>query len=225
MIEAVKSKVIELLANEKTMHDWEHTFRVYTNVVSMGKEENADETVVALAALLHDCDDYKIFGQDAAEKLINTRRILKECNVSENIQKEVIEIIQNLGYSKYLSREQHLNKNGRIVFDADLLDSMGAIGAVRAIVFNALSGSGKSFDKNIFPRENLNKEVYQNKIRKEETAVNHMFEKMLKLKPLMYTKSGKKEAERRHQFMVYFLDEFFREQNLQDWSAYLDRHK
>lgn len=71
----------------------------------------------------------------------------------------------------------------------------------------------------------LCKEVYQDKIRVEETAIDHMFEKMLRLKPLMYMQSGKAEAEIRHQAMVSFLYEFFREQGLDDWLEYLEQHK
>lgn len=225
MLEKVAQKVRLLLENEKSMHDWKHTFRVYENAMRLCKEENADAQIVGLSALLHDCDDYKIFGQEKAEKLINTRQILAECKVEEKVRAEVFEIVSNLGFSKYLSGKQNLNLNGKIVQDADMLDAMGSIGIVRTIVFNTVMGSGVFFDEEKFPREQLTKESYQAKSKDEETAVNHMFEKLLKLRNLMYTQSGKREAEIRHKTMVAFLEEFFRELGCEDWLKYLSRFK
>lgn len=221
MLEKVAQKVRLLLENEKSMHDWKHTFRVYENALLLCKEEKADAQIVGLSALLHDCDDYKVFGQESAAKLINTRRILAECGFEEKVKNEVLDIVSNLGFSKYLSGQQKLGLNGKIVQDADMLDAMGSIGIVRTIVFNAVKGSGVFFDEEKFPRENLTKESYQAKSKDEETAVNHMFEKLLKLKDLMYTQSGRKEAEIRHRTMIEFLKEFFREQGLENWQKYL----
>lgn len=221
MLDKVAQKVRLLLENEKSMHDWKHTFRVYENAMHLCKEEKADAQIVGLSALLHDCDDYKIFGQESAAKLINTRRILAECEVDEKVKDEVLDIVSNLGFSKYLSGKQKLGLNGKIVQDADMLDAIGSIGIVRTIVFNAVMGSGVFFDEEKFPREKLTKESYQAKSKDEETAVNHMFEKLLKLKDLMYTQSGKREAEIRHRAMFVFLEEFFRELGCKDWQKYL----
>lgn len=221
MLDNVKQKVKSLLEKEKSMHDWKHTFRVYENALRLCKEEKADAQIVGLSALLHDCDDYKVFGQESAEKLINTRRILAECGFEEKVKDEVLDIVSNLGFSKYLSGQQKLGLNGKIVQDADMLDAMGNIGIVRTIVFNAVMGSGVFFDEEKFPRENLTKESYQAKSKDEETAVNHMFEKLLKLRDLMYTQSGRREAEIRHKAMFAFLEEFFRELRCEDWQEYL----
>ena len=50
-----------------------------------------------------------------------------------------------------------------------------------------------------------------------------MFEKLLRLKGLMYTESGKREAEIRHRTMTAFLEAFFRERELDGWLDYLRR--
>lgn len=107
--------------------------------------------------------------------------------------------------------------------DADMLDSLGTMGIIRTIIFNATKGTGKVFVRDMFPDENLTKEKYQNKMKKEETVINHLFEKMLKLKDIMYTQAGYEEACIRHQTIVDFLRAFFREQGLDEWSAYLDK--
>lgn len=206
--EKVAAAVRELLGNEKSMHDWEHSVRVCKTALRLCRTENGDEDIVALAALLHDCDDYKVFGPENAAKLTNARRILDESGADGKTAAAVLEIVSNLGYSKYLSGMQKLDRNGHIVQDADMLDAMGAVGIVRTIVFNAVAGSGRFFDPEMFPRENLSRETYQSKSKNEETAVNHMFEKLLRLKGLMYTESGKREAEIRHRTMTAFLEAF-----------------
>ena len=76
--EKAAAAVRELLGNEKSMHDWEHSVRVCKTALHLCRTENGDEDIVALAALLHDCDDYKVFGPENAAKLTNARRILDE---------------------------------------------------------------------------------------------------------------------------------------------------
>jgi uncharacterized protein len=61
------------------------------------------------------------------------------------------------------------------------------------------------FDKDIFPEFDLSSEEYKKPNRKSDNFINHFFEKLLKLKGLMLTKAGKKEAEQRHNIMVAFL--------------------
>ena len=203
--EKAAAAVRELLGNEKSMHDWEHSVRVCKTALRLCRAENGDEDIVALAALLHDCDDYKVFGPENAAKLTNARRILDESGADGKTATAVLEIVSNLGYSKYLSGMQKLDRNGQ------------------TIVFNAVAGSGRFFDPEMFPRENLSREAYQSKSKNEETAVNHMFEKLLRLRGLMYTESGKREAEIRHRTMTAFLEAFFRERELDGWLDYLRR--
>ena len=51
-------------------------------------------------------------------------------------------------------------------------------------------------------------EEYKNS---DAPTLNHFYEKLLLLKDRMNTKSGKRMAERRHEFMQTYLDQFYRE--------------
>lgn len=74
----------------------------------------------------------------------------------------------------------------------------------------------------MWPLDKFTHEEYVKKT--ESTVVTHVFEKMLKLKDLMLTDTGKKEALERHKFMLLFLKEYFNEQNLPIWNEYLDNY-
>ena len=64
----------------------------------------------------------------------------------------------------------------------------------------------------------------QYKSRTSSSSINHFFEKTLRLKDLMLTAPGKKEAKRRHKFLVNFLVEYFTEQNATSWLDYLNNY-
>ena len=78
------------------------------------------------------------------------------------------------------------------------------------------------FDKDEFPNLNIDAEVYKKKTK--GTVVNHIFEKILRLKDLMLTEKGKKEAIRRYDFLVNFLSEYFYEEDVPNWQEYLDNY-
>lgn len=75
------------------------------------------------------------------------------------------------------------------------------------------------FDKNVFPFESRAQDKSLEKC--ADNAICHMFDKILKLKNLMLTESGKKEAASRHQFVVDFLFHFFDEEDVPEWTEYL----
>ena len=92
--EKVAAAVRELLGNEKSMHDWEHSVRVCKTALRLCRTENGDEDIVALAALLHDCDDYKVFGPENAAKLTNARRILDERSFGNRVKSGIQQIFK-----------------------------------------------------------------------------------------------------------------------------------
>jgi HD superfamily phosphodiesterase len=55
-----------------------------------------------------------------------------------------------------------------------------------------------------------------------KTKKNHFFDKLLKLKDLMMTAPGKKEAELRHTYLVDFLKQFFKEEQADAWLRFLN---
>ena len=226
-LENVKEYVFKLLETEDSGHGTSHVKRVYDLSMNFAKKENANFEIVGLASLLHDIDDYKLVGKENSDKLINTKRILNQFSIETDKQEKVIEIIKTMGYSKLLRGIRPKTLEGMIVSDADMCDGIGANGIIRSVVYSVSSkGSGVVFDSTTFPKPNITIEEYNNmgSTYKGDNAINHCFDKQLKLKGYMMTNSGKEEAIDRHNFMIEFLRQFFKEENLPDWSNYLEKY-
>ena len=156
-----------------------------------------------------------------AENLTNAKRILRECNVDESTQEQVCFALNNIGYSKRLKGKCPTTLEGKIVSDADMCDALGANGILRVYTYSMKNGK-PFFDKDIFPVKDMTPEKYTSKT--ADSSVCHIFEKILKLKDLMLTESGKEEAKSRHQIIVDFLYHLFEEENAPEWITYLKNY-
>lgn len=221
MIEEVRKQVCKLLDKDNSGHGMEHVNRVLNLSLKFAKIENANKDIVALIALLHDVDDYKLFGMESADNLTNTKNILEQCSIADNVKEQVLNAIKTIGYSKRLKGISPTTLEGMIVSDADMCDGIGATGILRSYQYN-LAHENLFFDKNIYPTLNMSATDYMAK--KVGTVVTHMFEKLFRLKDLMLTNSGKKEAIERHNIMVEFLYHFLEEENVPEWIDYLDNY-
>ena len=188
-------------------HDWFHIERVYKNALLIAEEEECDLTVVKLAALLHDIADSKFHGGDETIGPKTARTFLESQNVSEDIILHVIAIIENISFKGGNFEKKFNSKELEIVQDADRLDAIGAIGIARTFNYGGFKNR-PLYNPNIQPNLNMSKEEYKNS---ESPTLNHFYEKLLLLKDKMNTESGKKIAQKRHDFMVTFLSQFYAE--------------
>lgn len=221
MIYDVKKEVKDLLDKDNSGHGMDHINRVLDLSLKFAAKENANKDIVALIALLHDVDDYKLFGMENANKLINATRIMNNCNVDKDIQEKVFKALDSIGYSKRLNGNCPTTLEGKIVSDADMCDALGVTGIIRVHTYSMKNGK-PFFDRNIFPIEDMTAEKYTRKC--ADSSVCHIFEKILKLKDLMLTNSGKEESKTRHQVVVDFLYHLFDEENAPEWTEYLNNY-
>ena len=132
-----------------------------------------------------------------------------------------------MGYSKSLQGIRPTTIEGMIVSDADMLDAIGANGLIRTLnyAFARCQKYGTPvFDKNVWPELNLSAEEYKKRDRKSDNCINHFFEKTLRLGKMMMTESGKKQAQIRLKRMVDFLYGYFDENNVPEWTIYLQNY-
>ena len=199
--------VKQQLENAEGGHDWFHIERVYKNALLIAEGVDCDLIVVKLGALLHDIADSKFHGGDETVAPKTARTFLESQNVSEDIILHVIAIIENISFKGGNFEKKFNSKELEIVQDADRLDAIGAIGIARTFNYGGFKNR-PLYNPNIQPNMNMNKEEYKNS---ESPTLNHFYEKLLLLKDKMNTETGKKIAQKRHDFMVTFLGQFYAE--------------
>ncbi len=207
IIEKVINHVKEKLSGEGTGHDWWHITRVVNLAKQIASEEKGvDIFVVELAALLHDIADWKFTNGDENKGPDEAKQLLQSLQIEEAVINNVTEIIRDMGFKGGIEQKK-LSKEGMIVQDADRLDAIGAIGIARCFAYGGSKGR-EIYNPHIPPQEYKTKEEY---LHSQTPSINHFYEKLLKLKDLMNTQTGKKLAQQRHLFMETFLEEFYNE--------------
>ncbi len=210
LIAATCTFVQDQLNGAEAGHDWFHIQRVWKNAKLIASTENCDMLVVQLAALLHDIADPKFHQGDEELALKVSRDFLESQNVAEETIAQVLFIIKNISFKNRNELPEKLPAELQIVQDADRLDAIGAIGIARTFNFGGYKNN-LMYDPTVLPNLNQSKETYK---KSEGTTINHFYEKLLLLKDLMNTRKGKELAAERHQFMLYFLEQFYHE-----WEA------
>lgn len=201
--------VKEKLNGAESGHDWFHIERVWKLSKKISETENCNLLVVELSALLHDIADPKFHNGDETLALNISREFLENHHVAEEIIEQVLFIIKNISFKNRKEAPENLPVELKIVQDADRLDAIGAIGIARTFNFGGFKNN-LMYHPEILPNLHMTKEEYK---KSEGTTINHFYEKLLLLKDLMNTETAKKIASERHDFMLKFLDEFYKEWN------------
>ena len=197
VLDSIKNEIIKIMDNDPA-HDFDHVMRVYTNAKKIVKEEKADEKLVLSAALLHDIVSYpksskhsKFSSIDSAKK---SKIILKKYGFSE---KEIIIVSDAIKDHSFSQNKVPETLEGKILQDADRLDALGAIGIARVFATSgSLNRSFYNIDDPFCTKRNPDDDLW---------AVDHFFNKLLKLESLMNTRSGKIEAKKRTNVLQEFL--------------------
>lgn len=205
IIAQAETDVRNELENESTGHDWGHIQRVTRLARTIALQEGADLYICQLAALLHDLADAKL-NPSEEHGLRRVRTWLDEHGVDPQDTGHVMEIISTMSFKGGNSSPMK-TLEGQVVQDADRLDAIGAIGIARVFTYSGAKGR-VMYDPEVKPRESMTESEYRNG---QDTAINHFYEKLLKLKDLMNTAYGRALAEQRHQFMLEYLEQFYAE--------------
>lgn len=169
--------------------------------------EKGDDLTVALAALLHDIADSKFHDGDEELGPRIAADFMSDKGVGTEIISHVKQIILNMSFKASLGAVNFHSKELEIVQDADRLDAIGAIGIARAFTYGGYKNR-PLYNHDIKPVINQTKEEYKNST---APTINHFYEKLLLLKDLMNTSTGKQMAVKRHNFMLSYLDQFYEE--------------
>jgi uncharacterized protein len=207
-VEELMSALKRVYKDESTGHDWYHLERVRKNALLIAKKEKVTNTyIIELAALLHDVPDEKLASsEEEGNRMLNG--FISSLSLENDEKEELIDIIYSISYKG--GNEKLLTSfNAKIVRDADRLDAIGAIGIARTFAYGGSRGQSL-FDPDIEIRSDMTLEEYRSG---KSTSIHHFHEKLLKLKNLMCTDTGRDLAEERHKYMQGFLEQFNKEWN------------
>lgn len=205
ILAAAEVMVKEKLDGESSGHDWWHIVRVRNSARAIAEQEKADVFICELAALLHDVADEKLV-EDPEQERYELAQWLYGQPFEIDRADHILTIIDTMSF-KGGNGQPMTSLEGKIVQDADRLDAIGAIGIARTMAYSG-NHNRPIHDPNMKPREQMTLKEYRSG---KDTTIMHFYEKLLKLKDLMNTDYGKKMAEQRHQFLEFYLAEFYAE--------------
>jgi uncharacterized protein len=205
IIEAIKGFAGSHFSNAKYSHDWEHTERVYRLCMHIGEIEGADLEALAIAAFLHDIgrthQDKAKGGICHAEKGGEiAREILKRYPIPEEKKENIIHCILT---HRFRNNHAPQTLEAKVLFDADKLDAIGAVGIARAYLFAGEVGA-------VLHNGDADPELTEPYSR-NDTGYREYRVKLSRIKDRMLTSEGKHMAQERHAFMEAFFERFLKE--------------
>lgn len=200
LFESIRAEAQALCEQARGSHGWDHTERVLALCLHIGHSEGADLDVLRLAAVLHDIGRPREDETEGREchaevgaKL--ARKILQAHGLSNTVIDQVAACV---GTHRFRGRHRPESLEARILFDADKLDSIGAVGIGRAFLFAGEVGA------------KLHDPAADHSITKpytaDDTAHREFVVKLSKIRDRMLTEEGRRIAEERHTFMAAFFD-------------------
>lgn len=182
------------------VHDFDHVLRVYHMAERLAQTEGADIEIVRAAVLLHDAqsasgsDDARLSHHEAAAQFAG------EVLAAEGWPKTRIQAVQDCILThRFRTGDAPQSIEAKVLFDADKLDAIGAVGVARALAYAVLD------DQPIYAEPS---ETFRNTLKTEPgeayTAYHEYLFKLSKLKERMQTNSGRTVAEERDAYMQGF---------------------
>jgi uncharacterized protein len=199
-LERIRREAREFFRDARGSHDWEHTERVFRLCRHIAAAEGADMDVVLAAALLHDigrAEEFRTNGRrcHAAEGAERARELLRHAGISEGEAEAVAGCVAT---HRFRGGNPPQTLEARVLYDADKLDSIGAVGIGRAFLFAGEVGA-TLHDPAVDPGAT---QPYS----REDTAYREFLVKLRHVKDRMLTETGRAMAEERHRFMVGYFE-------------------
>lgn len=195
--------------NASGCHDWTHVERVRSIGIRLAKEEKADRGIVEAAAMLHDIrknDEMRKKGSfcHAESGAKEADKILKKIGLDERLIERIVHCIRTHRKRK---GNAPVSPEAKILFDADKIDSIGAVGVGRLYYFASSMGARLYTGKeNEHAAGGSNMEYTA-----DDSAYHEYLSQIRYLKDKMLTRTGKRIAAARHKYMAGYFKQFWDE--------------
>jgi uncharacterized protein len=188
-------------------HGWDHTLRVHRLCRHIGTAEGADLVVVEAAAYLHDigrAHQDRANGRlcHAEKGAAMARKMLTGYPLADNQRENIIHCI---AAHRFRQGEAPRTIEARVLFDADKLDAIGAVGVARAFLF-----AGEMGARLHSPEVNVAQAPAYSI---DDTGYREYVVKLAHIRDRILTVTGRRLADARHRFMAGFFDRFLEEYN------------
>jgi len=192
-------------AQAKGSHDWDHTLRVHRLCRHIGTAEGVDLLVAEAAAYLHDigrAHQDRTNGRlcHAEKGAAIASRMLEDYPLDDGRKQNIVHCI---AAHRFRSGETPRTPEASVLFDADKLDAIGAVGVARAFQFAGELGArlhSPEVDVTRAPAYSI-----------DDTGYREYRVKLSKIRERILTPAGRRLADERHQFMALFFERFLEE--------------
>ena len=205
MLSSVRKFARSRFREARGSHDWDHTLRVYNLCEYIGRVENVDLVVVRIAAYLHDIARGLQDGANggichAQEGARLARPFLEQLPLKSDQLDNIVHCIESHRYRGHVSPR---TPEAKVLFDADKLDAIGAVGVARAYLF-----AGEVGARLHAPEVDVGD---TRPYTANDTGYREYIVKLRMIKERVLTAEGRRLAQRRHQFMETFFNRFLDE--------------
>ena len=205
MLDTIKEIAHKYFQGARGSHAWDHTNRVYRLCERLGAAEGVDMDVLLVAAYLHDIgrslqDDSNGAVCHAETGARMAAPIIEKLGLSDGQKENILHCIRS---HRFRSDCPPRTPEAKVLFDADKLDAIGAVGVGRAFLFAGEIGA--RLHNGETPIEDSR--PYST----DDTGYREYKLKLCKIKDRMQTKEGLKMADERHAFMEEFFKRFIEE--------------
>ncbi|MGD9301464.1 MAG: HD domain-containing protein [Desulfobacterales bacterium] len=205
MLDTISKLAHKHFQGARGSHNWDHTLRVCRLCERLGSAERVDLDVLLVAAYLHDIgrsrqDDSNGAVCHAEKGARMAAPIVDKLALSKAQKKNILHCIRS---HRFRGDCQPRTPEAKVLFDADKLDAIGAVGVARAFLFAGEVGArlhnGEIGIENARPYSI------------DDTGYREFKVKLCKIRDRMQTTEGLKLADDRHAFMEKFFKRFIEE--------------
>ena len=189
------------------VHGFGHIQRVYALCQRIGEAEGADMEIALAAALLHDaCDSHPGNGSRDEHHLRSAEFAVEKLTDLGWHESRIQAVAHCIRAHRFRKEEKPRTMEARVLFDADKLDVIGAIGVVRALAY-AFQVRQPAFAQ---PSQQFRQSGEKEPGEPHTPYHEHLF-KLSKLRERMFTQTGKQYAGARHDYLEGFFTQLHAE--------------
>ena len=205
LLQTIRLRAAEHFADARGSHAWDHTLRVVRLCERIGPREGADMLVLRAAAYLHDIgrsaqDSSRGMLCHAAKGAEMARELLARLPLAPARCDNIVHCVRS---HRFRDGVRPQTREARVLFDADKLDAIGAVGVARAYLFAGELGACLH-NPDLAPE-------HASAYSRNDTGYREYMVKLSNIKARILTPEGRRLAEERHAFMRGFFERFIDE--------------